>query len=110
MHEIMLHEHWEKGLCSQICDDFIETMHVALIETDRLALDELFDQDFVGRLRVCFGEGKMTINYYTIESIDVLLFLEEWQLFGEYSLERLVGDGDFEKFWKKWQKLTEIEE
>lgn len=98
MHEVMLHQHRKECLCADIGDNSVEIMNIVFIETYGVALDELLDQHFVGRLRVGTGKSHIFVNCHRIERIDILLLLQEGELGGKDVLQGDFSHRYFEEF------------
>lgn len=80
-----------------------------LVKSDSFSLDELLDEDLVCWLWVGLREEKVFVHHNSIETINIILLLQEGQLFRKDAFERLVSYWNLEKLWKYRQEATESE-
>ncbi len=90
MHEVVLHQHFEKCTCPQHCDCFIEFVRVIRVKRNRKSFGKCFDQYFIVSFRKRQGEFNIWISEYFIILFEVFALSRKINLINQYFLERLV--------------------
>lgn len=85
-------------------------MIVVSVETDGFPIDELLDQDFVGRLGVHFGEVDAVLIEGGLEYLEVSFLFQEKQLFRENFFEGVGCHWDCEEVREESEETTDFEE
>jgi hypothetical protein len=82
MDEVVLHQHREKSLGSDIGNQSVQIMLMVLVISDGLAVNKLLYEDFISRFRKSLGESDVFINNIGVKLIYVSFLLGEVKLFG----------------------------